>query len=108
MKKITFLVGGLLLSTAIMAQNCNIYGKMDTKECQGKKVYLYNLSTQQKLDSTVVREGSFNFSAEVKTPSVLFLRTERLPEGNYYQAKLVGEGGEIMVNLVNDDCRVLL
>lgn len=103
MKKITFLVGGLLLSTAIMAQNCNIHGKMDTKECQGKKVYLYNLSTQQKLDSTVVREGSFNFSAEVKTPSVLFLRTERLPEGNYYQAKLVGEGGEIMVNLVNDD-----
>lgn len=105
MKRITVLLCSVLFCTLAMAQNCTINGKIDKKEFDGKKVYLYNMSTQQKVDSTTITGGAFSFKTEVLKPVIFYIYTEQLGRNNYYYSKLLGEDGTIDVNMVSNELK---
>ena len=110
MKKITLLLCAVLLAFTACHGNQNenqsetikeytINGHIDDSYFEGKTVYLYDITSNEKtaIDSTTVTNGTFTFKNTIGTSMLAAVIFE-----DGYQMLLVLEPGEIYVDLLND------
>ena len=107
MKKTIFLVFAAIVS--VLCVSCKddkgiiiINGELAMNEFEGCPIYLGNAGTQDTLDSTVVKNGKFQFKGRVSKPQMGHLFAMSQKSGLTCDGTLVLEEGKIFIDMVTD------
>lgn len=80
-----------------------IKGQLPDKTYDGEKIYLVPLenATKERVDSTIIADGAFNFKGTTKTSEILIIRAKPVLRYNLQELLVVKEPGIITVIIGN-------
>lgn len=93
----------LLLLSCQTGSHYVITGQLSDKTYNGEKIYLVPLenAVKERVDSTIIADGSFKFEGALKKPEVFIIRAKPVLRINLQELLVVKEPGNITVKIGN-------